>query len=352
MKPLINLKVVLVTCILPVAALVSGCVMGQVLAPAASAAKSPAPGNTPIPAEITAASTTAAPTSIPSPTATSTASPTPTPPAAGATETREADGMVMVYVPAGQFLMGPDNLFQPTPAPTPFSVTLDGFWIDRTEVTNDMFAKFIQASGFKPGTGTWGQVANMGKYRWNTLAGADWQHPQGAGSSLAGLSSHPVVQVNWNDARAYCQWAGAQLPSEAQWEKAARGTDGRIYPWGNGAPNGKLLNFADVHISIYEANAKVNDGYKFTAPVGSYPAGASPYGALDMAGNVNEWTSSLYMDYPYNASDGREDLGNPLKRVVRGGSWYRNIPGIKTNLRVPYSTEQIYSDLGFRCLRQ
>src|SRR5690606_17447059 len=129
---------------------------------------------------------------------------------------------------------------------------------------------------------------------------------------------HPVVNVTWHDALAFCQWAGVRLPTEAEWEKAARGTDGRIWPWGGNEPTDKLCNF----------NMNVGD----TTPVGAYPAGASPYGCLDMAGNVWEWTISLWgkdankpdYGYPYDPNDGREapDAPDAVRRTLRGGSWF------------------------------
>ncbi len=120
-------------------------------------------------------------------------------------------------------------------------------------------------------------------------------------------SNDPVADVDWHQARAYAAWVGGRLPTEAEWEKAACGTDGRIYPWGNAEANEKRLNY----------NKKVGH----TSAVGSYPAGVSPYGALDMAGNVSEWTSSRALLYPYRDDDGRENAEGDARRVVRGGAW-------------------------------
>lgn len=173
-------------------------------------------------------------------------------------------------------------------------VTLPAYCIDRTEVTNAQFAKFAEATGYettaeKRGTSiTW----NDADRDWNLdVSGADWRHPAGPDSTAP--DNHPVVQVSYFDAQAYCEWAGKRLPSVSEWEKAARGTDGRRWPWGD-AWNPNALNYYEVKPPQ-------------TQPVGSYPAGASPYGALDMLGNALEWTA---MDAP-----GQETVER------RGGSW-------------------------------
>jgi len=154
------------------------------------------------------------------------------------TTVRAADSMMMVYVPAGEFLMGSpisEGIANEWPQHT---VYLDAFWIDQTEVTNRQFEKFVQATGYRTDAekeGTGGKF--VGSYDSPArVDGADWRHPDGPDSSLGGRAEYPVVQVSWNDAQAYCKWAGARLPTEAQWEKAARGTDERRYPWGNQEP--------------------------------------------------------------------------------------------------------------------
>lgn len=142
--------------------------------------------------------------------------------------------MVLLYVPAGNFLMGsadsdPNALPEEQPQHT---VQLDAFWIDRTDVTNAMFAMFVKATGHKTDGERLGDGVVCVNGDCHSTIGADWQHPNGPSSNLDGRANHPVVQVSWNDASSYCAWAGRRLPSEAEWEKAARGTDGRLYPWG------------------------------------------------------------------------------------------------------------------------
>jgi formylglycine-generating enzyme required for sulfatase activity len=261
-----------------------------------------------------------------------------------------ADGMTLLYVPIGPFTMGSDSgTADEKPAHT---VTLAAFWIDQTEVTNAMFAKFVAAKNYQTEAEKAGKswVLNLTSKNWEETAGANWQHPQGPSSNLDGLSAHPVVQVSWNDASAYCAWADRRLPTEAEWEKAARGTDARTYPWGETAPDGSLLNFADVNMAVDWADKSANDGYQFTAPVGNYPKGASPYGAYDMAGNVWEWVNDWYDVYQGGDKATSSDFGVKY-RVLRGGSWVNNDNGLRVSLR-NWSSPDFRLDLdGFRCSR-
>ena len=174
------------------------------------------------------------------------------------------DRAEMVLVPAGEFSMGDDQDDDEKPT---HRVYLDAFYIDKYEVTNAHFQQFVQAMGHRT------QAERAGD-------NMTWRAPRGSGSSIAGLEQHPVVRVSQEDAKAYCTWAGKRLPTEAEWEKAARGTDGRIYPWGNQFDS-KRGNFAGRT--------------KGTVPVGSYEGGQSPYGAHDMAGNVWEWVADWYL---------------------------------------------------------
>lgn len=265
----------------------------------------------------------------------------------------DKDGMTLLYVPAGEFTMGSDN-GEGDEKPV-HSVTLDAFWIDQTEVTNAMFKKFIDATNYqtdaeKQGNGL---VFDIAKKTWSDMQGANWQHPRGLGSNLNGLDNHPVVQISWNDATAYCQWAGGDLPTEAQWEKAARSIDGRIYPWGDQAVAGNLLNSADRSLDVDWADKSIDDGYQFTAPVGHYPGGASPYRVLDMAGNVWEWVRDWY-DEKYYASSPARNPENTTKsdaRILRGGSWNNEDLNLRASNRlrsIPVNRDEVF---GFRCVR-
>jgi formylglycine-generating enzyme required for sulfatase activity len=244
-----------------------------------------------------------------------------------------SDGSAMVYVPASAFWMGsgesdpnanPDELPQHV-------VNLDAFWIDRTEVTNAQYRRCVKDGGCsKPSQTT------------SYLRETYYDDSQ--------YDDYPIIHVGWEQANTYCAWAGKRLPTEAEWEKAARGPDGRIYPWGNNF-DGTLANFCDASCSFPQKTLLWDDGYRDTAPVGSYKGGASPYGAWDMAGNVHEWTTSLARPYPYDAADGREDQGATGQRVVRGGSLGGGQPGMRTASRESRDQAEDGIDLGFRCVR-
>ena len=234
-------------------------------------------------------------------------------PRAGEMQKRGKDEAEMVFVPGGGFTMG-DTSGDGDPSERPTArVTLSAFWIDRLEVTFDHFARFLQSAGFK--------------------VQGNWEQNRGRGGN------HPVVNVTWTDADAYCRWAGKRLPTEAEWEFAARGTDGRKYPWGNQWDNNR-------------AAFRGNRAGKQTSPVGSYATGASPFGAMDMAGNVWEWTASLEKPYPYVAIDGREDPNAGGSRVTRGGSWFTTQDLLRSSAR-DFSSRRGQNDkLGFRCAQE
>lgn len=270
------------------------------------------------PPEQSTATVTITPT-VPTRTPTATRTPAPptfTPtPGIGSTMISEKDGMVMVFVPAGEFTMGSDVESDKQPIR---QVYLDAFWIDQTEVTNAMYAKCVDGGGCTPPSGL--RSSSRGSYYGNSE-----------------FDDFPVIYVNWNQANAYCAWAGRSLPTEAQWEKAARGTDGFTYPWGDASPNNTLLNY----------NQNVGD----TTEVGSYPAGASPYGAYDMAGNVWEWVSDWYSGTYYQSSPSSNPTGpsSGQYRVLRGGAWINYVDGVRSALRVRFDPTNSDSGLGFRC---
>jgi formylglycine-generating enzyme required for sulfatase activity len=252
--------------------------------------------------------------------------------------------MAMVYVPAGEFEMGStdaqieavledcpkcgsDWFDHEQPAHT---VYLDGFWVDQTEVSNAQYRRCVETGVCSPPT----------ECEWGETAFGD-----------AAFADHPVTCVSWDAARSYCLWVGGQLPSEAQWEKAARGTDGRLYPWGD-AFDGALVNYCDAQCGFEQMDQAYDDGFAKTAPVGSFPAAVSPYGALDMAGNVWEWVFDWYDDLYYGKSPERNP-GGPnagAHRVVRGGSWYTNRAGVRTAYRFHTEPGSVYGLLGFRCV--
>ena len=207
-------------------------------------------------------------------------------------------------------------------------VYLDAFWIDQTEVTVAMFRVFVEATGYMTTAERegWGMPWTDGpkELEWPKVNGADWQHPRGPGTTVE--DNHPVTQVSWEDAAAYCKWVGGQLPTEAQWEKACRGIDGRMWPWGN-TFDGTRVSSCETQCLIERwKNDRFDDGYTFTAPVGSFPDGVSPYGALDMAGNVWEWVADWYeIDYYHNSPDENPlGPGSGTLRAMRGGAWYDN----------------------------
>ncbi|MBI9044578.1 MAG: SUMF1/EgtB/PvdO family nonheme iron enzyme [Anaerolineaceae bacterium] len=239
----------------------------------------------------------------------------------GLTQISPYDGMVLVAVPAGEFEMGSNEDDNEKPIHT---VYLDAYWMDQTEVTNAMYEKCVEAGKCdKPGGSAYGD---------------------------SNSSDHPVVYVDWNAAQDYCEWAGRRLPTEAEWEKAAQGTDGRIYPWGNEF-DGEKLNYCDVNCDYDWADEKFDDGYADTAPVGSFSKGASPYGALDMAGNVWEWVLDWY-DSDYYSSSPSENPQGPSTgeyRVLRGGSWNYDVRFVRSADRHYWTPSLVDDDVGFRC---
>ena len=205
--------------------------------------------------------------------------------------TSSVDGMPQVYIPAGIFHMGGMDVRRAPNEIPDHDVQLDAFWMDQLEVTNAMYALCMQAGACDP------------PQSFKSPRRVDYfGNPE--------FKDYPVVYVTWGQARAYCEWAGRRLPTEAEWERAARGDDFRTFPWGENKADGLLANF----------NMLVGD----TSRVGTYPAGASPFGVLDMAGNVAEWVSDFYI-FDYSTSDSFVNPTGPetstsFNRVVRGGS--------------------------------
>jgi sulfatase modifying factor 1 len=259
----------------------------------------------------------------------------------------------MVAVPAGEFLMGSPAGEGDDDEHPQHSVTLDAFWIDRTEVTNRQFEQFVQHTGYLSEAESAGQslVCLAPDASCQEVSGANWRHPEGPDSDISDRMDHPAVQVSWNDAVAYCQWAGVVLPTEAEWEKAARGTDGRTYPWGNDFDSSRL-NYCDSNCPYDWKDADTDDGYAGTAPVGSYPTGASPYGALDMAGNAEEWVADWSAEDYY----GRSPTHNPQGpdsgeyRGLRGGSCGGDVAWVRSASRNRTGPDVRSVGLGFRCV--
>jgi formylglycine-generating enzyme required for sulfatase activity len=272
----------------------------------------------------------------------------------------EADKAEMVLVPAGEFVMGSKELGDDErPA---HRVYLEDFWIDRYEVTNERFARFVAATGYQTEAERrgWGWVwkGSDGSTElttgWEEVEGADWRHPRGRSaeltkkprSSIEGKMDHPVVLVSWNDADAYCRWAGKHLPSEAQWEKAARGPSigsgrGRRYAWGD-------------EFDSTKANTKESERDD-TTPVGSFsPQGDSPYGASDMTGNVWEWVADWYGSDYYSQAPSANPPGpaTGTYKVLRGGSWSFDEVYALTPFRYNVKPDYTYDFTGFRCSSQ
>jgi eukaryotic-like serine/threonine-protein kinase len=230
----------------------------------------------------------------------------------------------MVHVPAGDFLMGsrsgdPQADRDEMPQHT---VYLDAFSIDKYEVTNALYKSCVDAGKCQAPNPTSSYTRS-----------AYYGNPS--------FDNYPVVNVPWYEANAYCEWAGKRLPTEAQWEKAARGTDGRIYPWGN--------NWDATKLNAWISNPRAGD----TAAVGSYPSGASPYGALDMAGNVWEWGADWYDPNYYSHSPTRNPPGpsSGQYKVLRGGSWASGMADVRAANRDWDGPSYLYGHLGFRCAK-
>ncbi len=258
----------------------------------------------------------------------------------------EAD---MVLVPGGSFTMGSDA-GEPAERPA-HRVTVSAFWIDRFETTNAEFAAFVRSTGYvtDPERSGRGWVWDG---QWREVRGAGWRHPHDPGSSIEGLDRHPAVQVSWHDARAYCLWKGQRLPTEAEWERAARGDGRRTYPWGN-APPREGRRYRASYGSDDCCRADDGDGYRFTAPVGSFPLGQSPFGVHDMAGNVWEWVEDWFDPAFYRRAPAVDPVNRePAEmKVLRGGGWGNDPWGLRATLRHANPPRFGLDMVGFRCAR-
>ena len=261
----------------------------------------------------------------------------------------------MVLIPAGEFLMGSPSSDGFTDERPQRSVFLSAFRIDRYEVTNARYEQFVRATGHAMPTNP-----NPSATLWND------------GQPYPGSDTHPVVNVNWHDAVAYCAWAGKRLPTEAEWEKAARGTDARLYPWGNEWDirkansasywAGYTIEFKDMiewkafWVDGEGARMSKERGLKgevLTLPVGSVPEGVSPAGLFDMAGNASEWVQDWFEPYYYLRAP-RENPRGPdgkLLKVVRGGSWLKPASSLRTADRDYGLPTDQQSGTGFRCAK-
>ncbi|OYT19504.1 MAG: hypothetical protein CCU26_11245 [Nitrospira sp. UW-LDO-01] len=236
------------------------------------------------------------------------------------------DGTPTVLVPAGPFPMGvpPGDRDGGRDEYPRHEVFLDSFLIDQFEVTNGRYIEFVKSTGHRVPQNQTNPTRNL------------WQ-----GDSITeSVAERPVINVDWFDADAYCKWAGKRLPTEAEWEKAAKGTSDRRFVWGNVEPTAKHLNYNQRWI-----------GEKTLMPVGSYEAGKSPYGAYDMAGNVWEWVNDWYDARYYEKSPERNPKGpeTGLKKVIRGAGWQNETPTVRIFTRVESDPTMRNESTGFRC---
>jgi len=248
--------------------------------------------------------------------------------------------MNMVYVPAGSFAMGSENEYN---GEKPVhEVTLDGFWIDQTEVTNSQYTAFLNEMGNQ----------EEGGVTWLYMDAVDSQieEENGVFVSQTDYAEYPVNNVNWYGAAAYCDWVDGRLPSEAQWEYAARGPQSLNYPWGDDF-DGRRANYCDKNCTYDIMDDSYDDGYTAAAPVGSFEDGASWVGALDMAGNVWEWINDWYDDsyYANSAQDNPQGPANGVSKVLRGGSWRHGLVSLRGAYRSPSDPATHYNKFGFRC---
>ena len=272
------------------------------------------------PAEPTAiALPTAGPTSTPVP-LNPTAEPSSREVEAGSERVGGADGMIQVFIPEGPFQMGGLDPNAATDEKPVRRVTMQGFWMDKIEVTNSMYALCVQ-----------GGACNLPQAFKSETRNSYFNNPE--------FSDYPVIYVGWGDAATYCEWAGRRLPTEAEWERAARGDDFRTYPWGDDR--------------VDSSRANINYFIGDTTRVGSFPAGASAFGLLDMAGNVGEWVNDYYDATYYSASINSNPPGptsrtNFFNRVIRGGSFQDAEAYVRVSKRASVLGPNFNADLDSR----
>ena len=279
----------------------------------------------------------------------------------------------MIWIENGSFIMGSDQgLLDERPA---HKVNLNGFWIDQYEVTNAEFVKFVTETGYESYSEevedslvfvspylTPGQPLRPMSW-WKLVANADWQHPEGEQDSIEGKENHPVVHVTYEDASAYCNWLDKELPTEAQFEYAARGgLEGEIYSWGS-QPRHRHEAMTNHWQGNFPYHNENSDGHANTAPVGSFPP--NNYGLYDITGNVWEWVSDWYHPNYYSNSPRRNPTGVPRaesldpneptlpKRSIRGGSFLCSenyCSGFRVSARMPAEPSSSTNHTGFRCV--
>lgn len=306
----------------------------------------------------------------------------------------------MVWIPGGQFLMGSNSRMAWEEEGPAHQTKVDGFWMDTHEVTNAQFAEFVTATGYvtdaekapvleeimaqlPPGTPP-PDPANLvagsmvftipaadvplndiGGW-WTWKHGANWKHPEGPASDITGLENYPVIHISWNDAKAYCAWAGKRLPTEAEWEFAARGgLEGKDFVWGDAAPTDQIV-YANTWQGKFPTENLARDGYTGTAPIGQYAPNG--FGLYDMAGNVWEWCEDWYDKFLYQSCGPGEVRDNPVGpavsrdpaqpsmplRVQKGGSFLCHdsyCQRYRPSARQASSPESGMSHVGFRCVK-
>ncbi len=256
-----------------------------------------------------------------------------------------------IKIPAGKFKMGSDVKNRMNNENPVHWVELDTYNISKHEITVGQFRKFVQDTNYITEVEKKGIASVKKDGKWQKDKNANWEKP-----GFKQKDDHPVVLITSGDAEMFCKWLSKKtgknilLPTEAQWEKAARGSDGRTYPWGNSKLSGDKLNCSDINIKIKSGDKGIDDDFAYTSPVGTYPAGASVYNVMDMAGNVWEWCRDLYQKDYYSRSVNVNPKGPKTGNgnTFRGGSWYCGPKTVRTTVRGGHGSEYNDFGLGFR----